>query len=106
MAEVDFSSAVLRPNNNVLPMSLDTGYLGLATGNGVLTDGANIINSNYRLQILSSTPTKVSLLHTGTFTASGTTCYTDFERWKISNISFSSGDTYSFIIDIETEGNT
>lgn len=103
MADVDFSNAVLDVNGNTKPMNYGD-YLGMASGSGVLTDGSNIINSNYSLNIIQNTPTKVSLLHTGTFTASGNTCYTDYQRWKISNISFASGDTYSFIIDIETSG--
>ena len=104
MADVDFSNAVLDVNGNTKPMT-NASYLGMASGGGVLTDGSNIINANYSLNIIQDTPTKVSLLHTGTFTASGNTCYTDYQKWKISNISFSPGDTYSFIIDIETSGN-
>ena len=104
MAQVDFSNAVLDVNSNNKPMT-NINYMELGTGNGVLTNGSSVINTNASVSIIQNTPSKVSLLFTGTFTASGNTCYTNYQRWKISNISFSSGDSYAFVIDIEVSGN-
>ena len=104
MAQVDFSNAVLDVYNGT-PFSQALFNL----------DNANFVNSsqqpivtNYSRTLITNTPTKVSILYTGEFTASGTEMYTYYAapKWKISNISFSSGDVYSFIIDIEVSGNT
>lgn len=109
MADVDFSHAVLDVYAGN-PMNSGS-YLNFASSqsSGTFVDiNGNVVNPNDSYySIITNTPTKVSILFTGTFTASGTEFYTYFStKWKVSNISFSSGDTYSFIIDIETEGNT
>ena len=55
-----------------------------------------------------NTPTKASILYSGSFAGSGTEFYIGARNalyWKVSNISFANGDTYSFVIDIEVDGN-
>ena len=108
MAVVDFSNAHIEATsiNNTKPMTI--GYLGLrgyrgdprvcdSSGSSIVsnlqqTDGTVTINSTY-----------VTL--SGTFTASGTELYVGNTvnglLWKISNVSFSSGDTFDFRIDAE-----
>lgn len=112
MADVDFSNAVLDVYLGN-PLNRDNYLYIYATGN--LTDlSGNIVTSNFNKSIISNTPSKVSILFSGGFATSGTEFYISrltsggvpSFAWKVSNISFSSGDTYSFIIDIETSGNT
>ena len=113
MAQVDFSNAVLdlysgNPSYADKPMN-SSDYLNLGGNNShilVNTSGSSIV-SNSSKTIITNTPSKVSILYTGTFTASGTEFLTyEAPRWRVSNVSFSSGDTYSFVIDIEVSGNT
>ena len=109
MADVDFSNAVLDVNTssgyNPMPQ-LD--YLKLATSS--LANASGSIISSGTHSIITNTPSKVSILYSGVLGESGTEFYLYFSGnvkiWKVSNISFSNGDTYSFIIDIEVEGNT
>jgi hypothetical protein len=107
MADVDFSSAVL--DANTYPMR-GGNYMGLSDDR--LWDSSfQVINTNRSVRIITNTITKVSVLFSGTFTASGTEFYlgylSAYERgWRVSNIAFSSGDAYSFVIDIEVSGNT
>lgn len=111
MAVVDFSNAVLDVNYDT-PMAI-VSYLDI---NFDLTlrniDGASVCTNNTRTKLL-DTPTKVSFLFSGSFTTSGTKFYIGRNfgagrgsTWKVSNISYSTGDTYSFVIDIEVSGNT
>lgn len=118
MAQVDFSNAVLdvNPNNaEAMPMTaaeyLYINHLPrLYNGN----DAPQRISTNEVKTILSNTPAKVSILFTGSFTANGTEFYIGRNEyytyvlplWRVSNISFSSGDSYAFVIDIEVSGNT
>ena len=112
MAQVDFSNAVLdvRSDATTYPMNYDT-FMELYSGN-FCDSNRNQISSGSVTDIL-NTPTKVSLLYTGTF-INVSTIETEFyignnfnrRMWKVSNISFNNGDSYSFIIDIETSGNT
>lgn len=111
MADVDFSHAVLdvSPDNPANPPMSYNFYMRIGY-EAVLYDDTAAITTSHSVSNLTNTPTKVSILFTGVFTSSGTAFYigadTNYRRvWKVSNISFSSGDTYSFIIDIETSGN-
>ena len=109
MAQVDFSHAVLDVNTNAKPLD-SANYLNLNFAE-LRDSSGNQMNQTGNVSILSNTPAKVSILFTGTFYSgsSGTEFYigTQVNRfWKVSNISFSGGDSYSFIIDIETSGNT
>lgn len=114
MAQVDFSNAVLdvwdnRPTQPSKPfteqnyMNFDASFSLYNYENG----SYSVINTNGTKTILSNTPSKVSFLYTGEFSVGGTYfLMTNNAIWKVSNISFSAGDTYAFVIDIEVSGNT
>lgn len=110
MAQVDFSNAVLDVYNGRKPMT-SASYLSLG-GNAnpfINENGVSVTSGSISPQIISNTPTKASILFVGSFTASGDRFllgYSGGYMWRVSNISFSNGDTFSFIIDIETSGNT
>lgn len=112
MAQVDFTNAVLDVNPSSGSKPMNAGYYLALTYEAVLYDLNHVrISDSEHLSIITNTPSKVSILYTGVFTASGTVFnigYAVFNSimWKVSNISFSSGDTYSFVIDIEVSGNT
>lgn len=107
MAQVDFSNAVLDVYGTQKPMEVGA-YMSFYR-TGTLYNLAGTAVSSGSQSKITDTPSKVSILFSGSFTASGTefyiVYYADKPYWKVSNISFSSGDTYSFIIDIETSGN-
>ena len=104
MADVDFSNAVLDVNTgSYRPLNQDT-FLGLTNARINNTSGQQIVTNN-SYQLLQDTPAKISILYTGSFTSGGSEFCTSGSIFRVSNISFSSGDTYSFIIDVETSGN-
>lgn len=104
MADVDFSNAVLDVvSENMLTYG---NYLGFDVNSYLMDSSGNYITNGASRTIISNTPSKVSILFTGAFGASGNTFYMrGTSQWKVSNISFSNGDTYAFVIDIETSGN-
>ena len=107
MAQVDFSNAVLDVYNSSARPFAYSNYLNIPYEATVYDDqSGNSINGSASVNIILNTPTKVSILFTGVFTASGTSFHTNRSVWGVSNISFSAGDTYSFVIDIEVSGNT
>ena len=113
MARCDFSNAVLSltANSNI---ATDYYSLGLSySGGGVLFKQ---VNGTYQPIVTNNTLTTVvqkskvlKFIYNGTFTESGTSFYFghasenfstgDNATFKISNISFNAGDTYSFEID-------
>lgn len=109
MADVDFSNATMDVFGSAKPM-IYADYLDLLSGITLRDDTFDVIYSRPTVSVLQNTPTKVSILFTGTMTTSG--AKTSFvignasyeTPFKVSNISFNNGDTYSFIIDIETSG--
>lgn len=110
MADVDFTNAVLdaNPDGTWYPLTLSD-YLGFARTASLYNSGAVNIAYNNSVSIITDTPSKASILFTGTFDRGGTEFYmvdSGNRPWKVSNISFSGGDTYSFIIDVEVIGNT
>lgn len=109
MADVDFSNATMQPYSNYAPMTYSE-YLAFYRSAPLYNSSGSGITSNYARTIVSDTASMFSYLFTGTFTASGTEFYIGWSSsalvWKVSNISFSAGDNYSFIVDIEVEGNT
>lgn len=108
MAQVDFSHAVLDVIPGKLPMNASF-YMGMNFPTLFYYYNGNYYSAvaNSSCSILTNTPTKVSILYSGTFDHSDTEFYiANPQFWKVSNITYSSGDTYSFIIDIETSGNT
>lgn len=114
MAQVDFSNAVLEPYhpNNYSPtglMDLSQGTSGWrdycivnSSGSRITQSGADNVNV-----VIGNDDRELLVRYWGTFNTSGTELYinctrngTDFgQYWKISNISFSPGDTYDFTID-------
>lgn len=70
----------------------------------------NQLTSNVSRTMVINTPDKRAWVYAGTFIASGTEAYfcvvnTTDKDWKISNISFSSGDIYSFEVEVSLSGN-
>lgn len=110
MADIDFSHATMDVYGTDKPMTHGD-YLGLAAYNVHICDGTDQnIYSFPAVSTLLNTPSKVSILYSGTMTTNG--AKTSFvirnpnvqTPFIVSNISFNNGDTYSFIIDIETTG--
>lgn len=110
MAQIDFSNAIIEPYSPNKPFSYYK--LGLGVTNNfntyIMNDTGNILTANYVVPtILANTPTKYSLLYTGTIgssVASGTYLYLGLSNtriWKVSNISYSAGDTFSFQLDFD-----
>lgn len=109
MAQIDFTNAVLDVNGASTPMNLSKN-IGFDNSATLYDANASVVSRSSSKSVLFQSPTKASILYTGTFTKSGTEFYitgsTNQFQWKVSNISFSTDDTYSFVIDIETSGNT
>jgi hypothetical protein len=114
MAEVDFSNARIEPWNGVpsLGSTLDSwtkvnptwkGYITLYSSRDILAAGATII-SQVTVTKTTDQQKRVVFNYQGTFNASGTEFMYGYAEngeiaiWKISNISFQSGDTYNFNI--------
>jgi len=108
MAAVNFDNATLDVNSSVIYKPMTSSSYLLINESAYLFDanGSSIVTSPTK-GILSNTPSKVSILCSGTFGASGTELYLDRYRiWKVTDISFSSGDSYGFVVDIEINGNS
>lgn len=105
MADVDFSNAVMRPAADKFPFRRSE-YMYLGNAGGVLFNSSGVsVVTNPSWTMITNTASKVSIVYTGAFIASGTEFYITYSSsdlvWKVSNISFASGDSYSFIVDIE-----
>lgn len=106
MAEVDFSNARIAPattfNGSSLSNPTKNSNVSLATNSWAFYDASsNVVNQTSRSgSQLVSAQKQLVYLYQGTFSASGTEFYLIIEGagWKVSNISFSSGDTYIFKI--------
>ena len=118
MAEVDFSNARIEPvafpgigqgawagYSAINPTGKE--YVSLSqSGNLYDANGANITSSTSSTKMVSEKK-QLMYLYQGTFNASGTECYKIFYgnnkmgAYKISNISFQSGDTYVFMINAD-----
>ena len=100
MAQVDFTNARLELIGTVSPVSqayvnLDTAVLYNASGQA--------INGNYSISWLVNEQKKALASYSGLFTASGTEFYLHSNtnsKWKVSNISFQNGDSYTFQIPV------
>lgn len=104
MAEVDFSNAIIEPALTDTPtvnanLSLDSNLLY-----SVSSPSTSIVNSGAtRLRLVNASKQMV-YIYQGVFTTSGTeflihTSSNATAGWKVSNISFNSGDTYVFQIN-------
>lgn len=103
MAEVDFSNARIEPTT-ALKNPTYAANLGL-DNNPVNSSGSSITGGASYTRLINE-PKQLTYLYQGTFTASGTEFYIryatgegTYTRWRIYNISFSSGDTYVFTIN-------
>ena len=106
MAQVDFSNAILdvAPTNVANVICEQT--LALGYGSSLYDNNQTIITSDSSFRVLTKTNSKVTYFFQGKFNTNGTECYIYNgyymkNYWRISNISFSSGDSYSFTIDVE-----
>ena len=102
MAQVDFTNAVLSLVSTNTDVPTHYNYMGF---NQYLKDSSNNVISTATARVLDSAPKSFTYLWSGTFETSGTEFYiydTLYGNmgWKISNISFSSGDTYVFQIPV------
>lgn len=98
MAQVDFSNATIKVINapysafeqnglgleNVQQLADETGNYAISTYVTITTAAENLRQKSFRF--------------TGAFTASGT-AFRISSYWVVSNISFSNGDIFDFIID-------
>ena len=108
MAQVSFNNAIIEPARG---KPLTEGELALIYNNGAfykdISDLTVRANSNSTASILNQTNTKISVIYSGTFVDAGTCFYFGNTTtgmgalWKVSNINFSAGDTYSFVVDVE-----
>lgn len=121
MAQVDFSNArLVLQNPSLKPLVfkkiglVDYRFVNSMSKN-FLTDPSvspTEIVGTATITLINDTPGKYSLAFVGSFIKSGNTIWwetrTDYYNyqfvWKITNISFSAGDTFSFIIDVDVEG--
>ena len=104
MAVVDFSSAVISVVTSYSQPPISTPEANFNTDVLKDTNNTSIVSNNSRQTILNE-PDKRIYQYTGTFTASGTEFYIYGTTptpaiWKVSNISFNVGDTYSFKVPI------
>jgi len=100
MAMVDFSNARIEPvgTQNM------TAYSSLDLNTTILRDANdNYVSNSFTPSRLINQQKQLMYLYQGTFTASGTEFYMYYTngqgKWKVSNISFSSGDTFIFQIN-------
>lgn len=104
MAQVDFSNAVLEPNPdiaNYYPLTQPFLYINTSSFIRDASDNSNI-TSGLVVTTIDNTPTKRSYSFTGVFTAGGVAFKIRTAQqsyWRVSNISFSENDTFSFIIE-------
>lgn len=114
MAVIDFSNAVIEKVGLLYTGSSSTS--AYANGLGLLQptfytvmEGSSSevqINENTTYQVLENTPTKIKVMYMGQIKAgiSGNyfTIYSNSNKtWRISNISYNEGDTYSFTIEVD-----
>ena len=108
MAQVDFSNARIEPYDTWggYPLKNPTfnANLGLNYGGGnsnLFNINDQVISSSFTCTQLINQQKQLMYLYQGTFSASGTEFYIkgDTVVWKVSNISFSNGDTFVFQIN-------
>lgn len=104
MANVDFTNARLElvaDNDNTTPVY--ESHSNLNVSSLINNAGASIV-TNQNMRTLVSEQKKLVLIYTGQFTASGNEFYikrTNYRgRWRVSNISFQTDDTYTFQIPV------
>jgi len=104
MADVDFSNARIEPFGTICPAAYS--YLNITTNSSLRDANDTSIASNHATRDINDQKQMLTTYY-GTFTASGTEFYLyqytnlGVGKWKISNVSFNSGDTYMFNINAE-----
>lgn len=113
MASVDFSNAVLEVSPNYGNDTISQSFVGIVGGlNGNNTYIIKWNDSELRtiatlvVSNITNTTTKLSYSFIGTFLEGGDHFYISSQvnnapYWKVSNISFSEGDNFAFVIDID-----
>lgn len=105
MAQVDFTNARIAPAI-ITGFGNPTENTYLSINQQKLTNSSGAYISNGSSTQLKNESKQLVYLYQGTFSASGTEFYvitynngsSRFSGWKVSNITFSSGDTYVFSI--------
>ena len=107
MAQLDLSHA------HIIPVYANPGkfsYLGLNdTASTHLRNASGTELSDGSKNLINTAKDTFKIQYSGTFKASGTEFYIAFSNynvWKVTNVSFSSGDTYSFIVKANIMLNT
>jgi hypothetical protein len=105
MAQVDFSHALLRPVSNIKPLEAGA-YLNLKPSTVRLYNAERTVNlgDNLTADFLERAINKMVIVYSGEFAASGTEFYIGdpYQNfWRVSNISFSEGDMFSFKVTME-----
>lgn len=107
-SDVDFSDALIDVNSYYSehkPLS-QAGLVYLQYCRSILNIGRTVISSP-TLTTVDVSPSKSTVIFEGTFNASGTEFFMgqntngNYIYWRVTNISFSAGDTYSFAVDVE-----
>lgn len=107
MAMVDFSNARIEPRSNATVNNTSVANVALEAYSGNLYNaaGSAVVGTGTVTQLINQQK-QLMYLYQGTFSASGTEFYFSPQTyaptilgWKISNISFQSGDTYVFQIN-------
>ena len=99
MAEVDFSHARIQPNTDYTGNPTRNSYVGVTVAEGYLYgDGGSIVARPIVTRITNQQKQFVYQF-AGTFSLSGTKFYVGV--WTVTNVSFSSGDTFIFQIQAD-----
>ena len=98
MAQVDFSNAQIEPYSKT-PMGTYNSGLNATTE---LYNSSTTVIGSVSITTLKNDTNEAIFQYTGTFSATGTEFlfgyYGSYLCWKVSNVSFNSGDTFSFKI--------
>lgn len=99
MAQLDLSNAHIEPYSTRISGSEWLGF-GPNYGGELRNSSGNSITGNAARSVISSTTSSFKLHYSGTFTASGIEFYffDSPNTWRVTGVSFESGDTYSFTV--------
>ena len=106
MAQVDFSNAVLSISTTNPLAYYYTGFSSDTSGNPnrILNQSGQEITSSRSLTKNVTSKNKLIMTMSGTFSESGTEFYIAYYPnyfWKVSNITFASGDTFTFQVTVD-----
>ena len=101
MANIDFSNAQLSLRSGGYD-PWPSPYLAFGTSSSLRNSNGNVISNDVVCTRLSQTLNKVSYSYSGTMNyGRGGTDIMIEQMWLVTNINYSSGDSYNFIIDID-----